>query len=303
MTDVVENKEVIAYKGMNFYMTCRDFQYDLGKSYKVDNVVLCRSGFHACLNPADVLDYYFQREGSRYFKVKLSGRIVECDNMYSTKIAATEITILEEIDINKAIESDEWWKNDGVTDYLYYRDGLAKVRKGKKGEDIRSNYIDRNGKLLCDKWFRSIESFSDGFAVVQGENGLWNYIDKQGNYLCDQWFSYACKFIEGFAVVQRSEREKVSYNVIDLHGDYIFDQWFHWVSYPHKGYSTVQNEDGLWNFIDLNSKLISDRWFDNISFASDDMLVMLARVDDNWYMIDESGDMHFYKKAKENIWI
>lgn len=299
MTDTVENKGVIAYKGMDFYMTCRDFQYDIGKSYKVDNVVLCRSGFHACLNPADVLDYYFQREGSRYFKVKLSGRIVECDNMYSTKIAATEITILEEIDINKAIESDEWWKNDGVTDYLYYRNGLAKVRRGKKGEDIRSNYIDRDGKLLYDKWFRTLESFSDGFAVVQGEDDLWNYIDKRGNYLCDQWFSYACKFIEGFAVVQRKEEDKVTYNVIDLHGNYVFDQWYHWVSYPHKGYSTVQRDDELWNFIDLNSKLISDRWFDNVSLPGDDMIVCLGN---NWYKIDESGNMYFYKKVEEKIW-
>ena len=219
--------------------------------------------------------------------------------MYSTKIAATEITILEEIDINKAIESDEWWNNEGVTDYLYYRDGLAKVRKGKKGEDIRSNYIDRNGKLLYDKWFRTLESFSDGFAVVQGEDGLWNYIDKRGNYLCDQWFSYACKFIEGFAVVQRKEGDKVTYNVIDLHGNYVFDQWYHWVSYPHKGYSTVQRDDELWNFIDLNSKLISDRWFDNVSIPGDDMIV---RLGNNWYKIDESGNMYFYRKAEEKIW-
>ena len=91
----------------------------------------------------------------------------------------------------------------------------------------------------------------------------------------------------------------MTYNVIDLHGNYIFDQWFHWVGYPHKGYSTVQREDDLWNFIDLNSKLISDRWFDNVSIAGDDMLV---RVDDNWHRIDESGNMYFFMKVEDKIW-
>ena len=64
-------------------------------------------------------------------------------------------------------------------------------------------------------------------------------------------------------------------------------------------FRSVQRDDELWNFIDLNSKLISDRWFDNVSLPGDDMIVCLGN---NWYKIDESGNMYFYKKAEEKIW-
>ena len=99
MEEIIKSKEVIAYKGMNSDMTCRGFQYEVGKTYKTDKVTLCECGFHACLNPRDVLDYYFQEESSRYFKVKLSGKITKCDE-FDTTVAATEITILEEITDN-----------------------------------------------------------------------------------------------------------------------------------------------------------------------------------------------------------
>ena len=117
-TNTIKGKEVIAYKGMNSDMTCKGFQYEIGKTYKTDKVKLCECGFHACLNPRDVLDYYLEEYGSRYFKVLLSGEITKCGSV-DTKVAATEITILEEItdNFNKIIATTEWWKNDNVLIY------------------------------------------------------------------------------------------------------------------------------------------------------------------------------------------
>ena len=53
-TNTIKGIEVIAYKGMNSDMTCRDFKYEVGKTYKIDKVNLRECGFHACLNPRDV---------------------------------------------------------------------------------------------------------------------------------------------------------------------------------------------------------------------------------------------------------
>ena len=118
--------DVIAYKGMNTNMNCRGFQYEIGKTYKTDKAKLCECGFHACLNPRDVFGYYLQEENSRYFKVMLSGEITKCI-FDDTKVAATEITILEEINIKEVIKTTEWWKNENVLDLLYSSDGFARV--------------------------------------------------------------------------------------------------------------------------------------------------------------------------------
>lgn len=142
-TNTIKGIEVIAYKGMNSDMSCSDFKYELGKSYKTDKAELCNCGFHACLNPRDVLPYYEQYKGSRYFKVKLSGEIAKC-GYFDTQVAATEITILEEItNFWEVIKITEWWKNENVLDLLYFSDGLARVQR----KDGKWNFIDKNGKI------------------------------------------------------------------------------------------------------------------------------------------------------------
>ena len=145
MEETIKGIEVIAYKGMNSDMTCKGFQYEIGKSYKTDKAKLCEWGFHACLNPQDTFIFYSQGKNSRYFKVKLSGEITKC-SMWDTNVAATEITILEEITeiFDEAIKTTEWWKNDNVIDLLYYSDGFARVQRG----DGLWNLINKQGKLL-----------------------------------------------------------------------------------------------------------------------------------------------------------
>ena len=204
MEETIKIKEVIAYKGMNSDMTCKGFQYEIGKTYKTDKAELCKCGFHACLNPRDVLDYYSQYESSRYFKVKLSGEIAKCGS-FDANVAATEITILEEITdtFNEVIETTEWWKHDNVIDLLYWSEDFARVQRG----DELWNFIDKNGKLLSNEWFKVVSFFHEGFATVEREDGLRNFIDRKGNYLSNEWFEVVSLFDEDFAEVQRTNGE------------------------------------------------------------------------------------------------
>ena len=178
MGETIKNIEVIAYKGMEFNLTCRDFQYEIGKTYKTDKVERCKWGFHACLNPRDVLDYYPKYLSSRYFKVKLSGEITKC-GIWDTNVAATEITILEEITIDELLNIAEWWKSENVLDLLYFSDGFVRVQRGN---DLR-NFIGKNGKILSDEWFEWADDFKDGFARVQRTNGERAKIDKTGKLI------------------------------------------------------------------------------------------------------------------------
>ena len=59
-----------AYKGFNKDMTCRGFQYEIGKEYETDAADLCSIGFHACENPLDCFGHYAPAT-SRYCEVEI----------------------------------------------------------------------------------------------------------------------------------------------------------------------------------------------------------------------------------------
>ena len=60
-----------AYKGFDKDLKCKDFQYEIGKTYEEPTAELCNSGFHACERPLDVFRYYAPSKMSRYCEVNL----------------------------------------------------------------------------------------------------------------------------------------------------------------------------------------------------------------------------------------
>ena len=282
MEEIIKSKEVIAYKGMKFDMTCKGFHYEIGKSYKTYKAELCNCGFHACLNPIDVLDYYPKYYSSRYFKVKLSGEFAKC-GMWDTNIAATEITILEEIPSDKFLTNIEWWKNEIVLDLLYFSDGFARIRNWDK----QYNFINKQGKLLSEQWFEWAEDFKDGFAVVKNEDYVYNLIDKQGKLLSEQWFEKAFDFKDGFAVVEKPIGLR---NYIDKNGKLLSKQWFIDAHSFNDGYAKVQRYDKQYNFINKQGKLLSEQWFE---WAEDfkDGFAVVQRTNDELCKIDKIGKL------------
>ena len=103
------------YKMMKSDMTCKGFQYEVGKKYSLKGeLVICESGFHFCENPFDCLEYYNNIEGDkRLFLVEALGEVINRNN----KSVTNKIKIVEEIkDIEKFF--DENIKNFEV-DWAY----------------------------------------------------------------------------------------------------------------------------------------------------------------------------------------
>ena len=97
----MSDKKIIAYKGFNKDMTCRGFQYEEGKTYEYDEAILCKKGFHACLKPLEVLDYY-PPSSSVYHVVELEGVCSELNG--DSKVCARKITIGREISTRELSE-------------------------------------------------------------------------------------------------------------------------------------------------------------------------------------------------------
>ncbi len=88
---------ITSFKGFDRDMRCRDYQFEVGKSYThADPVVVCKSGFHACEHPLDVLAYYAPGH-SRYAVVTQGGNLAR--HADDSKIASSIITIKAELTI------------------------------------------------------------------------------------------------------------------------------------------------------------------------------------------------------------
>ena len=97
----------ILYKGFDENLKCRDFQFEIGKTYFHDGLVrVCESGFHACENPWDVLSYYNIAD-SRFCVVEQSGDLQRHGD--DSKIASASITISAELKLPDFVKSCVDW--------------------------------------------------------------------------------------------------------------------------------------------------------------------------------------------------
>ena len=107
---MTEQNKIIAYKGFDKDLKCRDFQYEVGKEYEIDGEIeCCRHGFHACENPLEVWDHY-EMIGSRFAQVEQSGTIDREEN--STKVCSSHIKIKAELKLADIINLGVEWLKD-----------------------------------------------------------------------------------------------------------------------------------------------------------------------------------------------
>ena len=59
-----------AFKAFDKTFQCRGYQFKEGETFETESASLCNTGFHACENPLDVLNYYDLTE-SRFAEVDL----------------------------------------------------------------------------------------------------------------------------------------------------------------------------------------------------------------------------------------
>ena len=102
-----QEQPIITVKGFDQNLRCRDYQFEVGKTYTHEGpLVVCKSGFHAVEYALDVFGYYPPGD-SRYCVVAQSGQIGRQDD--DSKIVSASITIQAEIKLPQLIQRGVDW--------------------------------------------------------------------------------------------------------------------------------------------------------------------------------------------------
>ena len=181
---MIERNKIIAYKGFDKNLKCRDFQYEVGKEYEIDGKIeCCRHGFHACENPLEVWDHY-EMIGSRFAQVEQSGTIDREAN--STKVCSSHIKIKAELKLADIINLGvEWLKditspsktkiNNALND-----NGCYSAKIGSSG--YYAQIVSSGNSAKIGSSGDSAKIVSSGYYAQIGSSGDSAQIGSSGNY-------------------------------------------------------------------------------------------------------------------------
>lgn len=197
-----------AYKGFDKGMTCRDFQYEEGKTYEEDKAQCCVTGFHACENPIDCFNYYLF-PFSEYHEVECEGKI-DNHNVFSndSKLACTKIKIGKKISIfdmvNKFLENIKKGINIGyctilpsVSDIFGANKISASIEFNTVSHTIGYNSIScstgRKGiAYSVGDGSCSASTESMGISMVEGIEGISSATGRMGSAVLNGEFGISC---------------------------------------------------------------------------------------------------------------
>lgn len=119
------------YKVFNEDWTCRDFKYEVGKTYEMEeSPQCCDRGFHFCTNLADCFNYYSFNTNNKVAEVEALGEI-DKDND-DTKHCTNKIKIVRELawgEVLTLCNSGNW--NSGDWNITSFSNGCFNTEEPK----------------------------------------------------------------------------------------------------------------------------------------------------------------------------
>jgi hypothetical protein len=175
-----KEKAIKGFKGFDKDLKCRDFQYKEGEIYETDKkpVRCTENGFHLCLEPIDIFNYYNPAE-SKFHEVEGFGDSNASDE--DSKIAVSKIKIGAEIslfdlvkvgvdmilkrckkDTNKLIKDRSAAVNSGYSS--------AAVNSGNRSAAVNSGY--RSAAVNSGDSSAAVNSGNSSAAVNSGNSSV-----------------------------------------------------------------------------------------------------------------------------------
>ena len=168
-----------AYKGFNKDMTCRDFRFKEGETYTEDKAELCKSGFHACLNPLDCWNYYDLLSGE-FHEVELED--VSDEREVDTKVCAKKITIGAKLDIKGLVKASVDFVMESVKDCFGKSDNNSNYAQiGSSGDSAQIGSSGYSAQIGSSGYSAQIGSSGDSAQIeMQGERSVASCVGNEG---------------------------------------------------------------------------------------------------------------------------
>ncbi|EDT6358396.1 hypothetical protein AIA42_001577 [Salmonella enterica subsp. enterica] len=163
-------KEIVTFKGFNKDLKCRDFQFEIGKTFHHDGKVeACGSGFHACECPFDVFSYYSPADSR--FAETISFGITDREEDGDTKIASASITIKAELTLPQFIQRGIEWIWSKIDKSLE-----RQIMCGNRS--AATNTGDRSAATNTGYWSAATNT---GYCSAATNTGYWSAATNTGN--------------------------------------------------------------------------------------------------------------------------
>ena len=176
-------KKIKAYKGFDKDLKCKGLQFEIGGKYHHEGkVIACESGFHSCLNPVDVLNYY-DIAFSRFAEVLIWGELSYHKD--DSKVASSDIEIVRELTLNEFVSSTidsiinlTAEKNESV-DYAKIGSSGYSAKIGSSGDYAKVGSSGDYAQIGSSGDYAQIGS--SGYSAQIGSSGDYAQIGSSGN--------------------------------------------------------------------------------------------------------------------------
>ena len=153
---------VKGYKAFNKDLTCRNFQYEIGKEFEhKGKIELCKSGFHFCKKIIDIQNYYnLKNEDTRLCEIEATGQVIEGDD----KCVTDKIKIIREISKEQMYKLGNEGRNNR---------GIGNTGNGNTGDWNTGNW--NTGDRNTGDW-----------NTGDGNTGDWNKTNRSAGVFCNE---------------------------------------------------------------------------------------------------------------------
>ncbi|WP_235846933.1 WG repeat-containing protein [Neobacillus soli] len=151
--------------------------------------------------------------------------------------------------------------------------------------------INADGYLIVEPKYNTINSFSEGRAIVNDAQGF-KVIDESGKEITAKAYSYIGDFKEGRALIADTEvNSQYLYGYLNKRGKEVIPLSYEIASDFNQGKAVVKSKYGQYTLIDLTGKVLKSFPYPFVGNYGEGLLAFQKSKDGKFGYIDEQGNM------------